>query len=439
MRTENALKFTIDTILEIALGYKIEFSVVEFSERNIEIKVKNKNINFNICGTENFKKLLMGDLELSDISAFDDYYKIPILKIGKENILYHTENEKIIFNFDILSLSFILLSGLDELVSAERDEHDRFLYKNSIAKKYNTIKIPLVDEYAMLLRTILKKECPDIEIQPRQFSITPTHDIDDIYRFTGTVKSVKSILSQLLRSKNIKEVIIAVKFFFQSRSDQRKDPYFKGIETLLKDSEANGLKSIFFFMGANPSAFDAGQNIHDRNLKAILKQIQDANMITGVHPGFYTYKDRNVLKMEIERVKEAIGHPIVHSRQHYLRFDRQQTFDNLQAEGVEIDYTMGFAEEEGFKCGTSHEFHPYDFKNDMPYKIKEKPLIAMDVTLSSYKSYSVAEAKQSLYLLSQRIRRTGGDFIILWHNAYVYREIEFYKNVYLEFLNKNRK
>lgn len=438
MRTENALKYTIDTILEIALGYKIEFSIVEFSERNIEIKLKNKKINFSICGTENFKKLLMGDLKLSDISAFDDYYRIPILKIGKENIFYHAENENITVNFDILSLSFILLSGLDELVSAERDEHDRFLYRNSIANKYNIIKIPLVDEYAMLLRGILKKECPDIEIKPRQFSITPTHDIDDIYRFTRPVKSIKSILSQLLRSKNIKEVIIAVKFFFLSLSDQRKDPYFKGIETLLKDSEANGLKSIFFFMGANPSAFDAGHNIHDKNLKAVLKQIQDANMIAGIHPGFYTYKDRNVLKMEIERVKEAIGHSVVHSRQHYLRFNRQQTFDNLQAEGVEIDYTMGFAEEEGFKCGTSYEFHPYDFKNDMPYKIKEKPLIAMDVTLSSYKNYSVEQAKQSLDLLSQRIRRTGGNFIILWHNAYVYREIKFYKNVYLEFLNKNR-
>ncbi|WET00144.1 polysaccharide deacetylase family protein [Chryseobacterium arthrosphaerae] len=439
MRTENALKYTIDTILTIALGYKIEFSVIKLSEDNIEIILENKNIIFRICGDEEFQRLLTGNLKLSDIPSFDDHYYIPVFKMRENSTLYNTENGKIIVNFDLLSLSFILLSNLDEFLSEERDQHDRFLYKNSIAEKYNIIKIPLVDEYAMLLRTILNKEYPDIEIKPRQFSITPTHDIDDIYRFVSPVQSVKSILSQLVRSKNIKEVVLAVKFFLQSLSNKCKDPYFKGIETLLKDSEANGLKSIFFFMGAKPSAYDAGHDVCDQNLKMILKKIGESGMVAGIHPGFYTYKDETVLRMELERVRDAVGHPIIHSRQHYLRFDRKQTFDNLQAAGIEIDYTMGFAEEEGFKCGTSHEFHPYDFKNDMPYKIKEKPLIAMDVTLSSYKKYSVSEAKKSLDILSQRIQRIGGDFIILWHNAYIYREVDFYKKVYLKFLNENQK
>lgn len=437
MRTENALKYTIDTILTVALGYKIDFSVYNYSEKNIEIVFGNKRINFLICGSDDFQKLLAGKLKLSSISAFDDYSKIPVIKINGEENLYQRTVENVTINFDLLSLPFILLSNLDEYLSEERDEHDRFLYENSISKKYDLIKIPLTDEYAMLLRTIVQKEFGNIEIRPRKFSITPTHDIDDIYRFTGPFKAVKSILAQLVRTRNIGEVWLAFKFLIQCLSDKRKDPYFKGIEKLLKDSEANDLKSIFFFMAANPSAFDSGYDIYDNNLKEIFTKIDASGMTLGIHPGFYTFRDVDVLSEEIGRVAEAAEEKITNSRQHYLRFDRRKTFKNLEQAGIQTDYTMGFAEEEGFKCGTSHEFHPYDFSNDKPFKIKEKPLIAMDVSLSMYKKYSVSEANQALQILCERIKRTGGDFIILWHNAYVYREVEFYNKVYLEFLKKN--
>ncbi|KFF24550.1 polysaccharide deacetylase family protein [Chryseobacterium vrystaatense] len=437
MRTENALKYTIDTILTIALGYKIDFSVSHYSEKNIEIVCRDKKINFLICRTDGFQELLEGKLKLSSVSAFDEYSQIPVIKINEEENLYKRDEEKIIVNFDLLSLPFILLSSLDEYLSEDKDEYDRFLYTNSISKKYDLIKTALVDEYAMLIRTVIQKEYPDIEIRPRKFSVTPTHDIDDIYRFTGPFKAMKSIIGQLVNTWNFKEVFSAFIFFLQSLSDKRRDPYFKGTEKLLKDSEVNGLKSVFFFMAANPSAFDSGYDIYDENLKEVFKKIDASGMTSGIHPGFYTFRDVDVLNEQVGRVAGATEKKITNSRQHYLRFDRRKTFDNLEKAGIHTDYTMGFAEEEGFKCGTSHEFHPYDLSNDRPYKIKEKPLIAMDVTMSMYKKYSVSEARQVLETLCERVKRTGGDFIILWHNAYVYREMEFYNKVYLEFLKKN--
>ncbi|KXH85469.1 polysaccharide deacetylase family protein [Chryseobacterium kwangjuense] len=437
MRTENALKYTIDTILTVALGYKIDCDVYNYSEKNIEIVLENENINFLICETDDFQELLEGKLSLSSVSAFDNYSKIPVVKMNGEENLYKRSESKITINFDLLSLPFILLSGLDEYLSEERDEYDRFPYENSICKKYDLAKLPLTDEYAMLLRKIIQVECPDIDIRPRSFTITPTHDIDDIYRFTGPFKAVKSILGQLVNTGNIREVLLAFRFLIQCFSDKRKDPYFKGIEKLLEDSRANGLKSVFFFMAGNSSAFDSGYDIYDENLKEVFRKIDASGMTSGIHPGFYTFRDIDVLNEQIRRVAGATEKRITHSRQHYLRFDRRKTFENLEEAGIQTDYTMGFAEEEGFKCGTSHEFHPYDLKNDRPYKIKEKPLIAMDVTLSMYKKYSVSDANKILETLSERIKRTGGDFIILWHNAYVYREVEFYNKVYLEFLKKN--
>jgi hypothetical protein len=436
MRTKNALQYTIDTILTIALGYRIDFSVHEYSRDCIKILINEHIISFNICSSDAFDALLQGNLDLTYINAFDDTYQIPALQIHEKDRFYDRFDNELIINFDILSLPFILLSNLDEYISEKKGEFERFDYKHSISKKYNIVRIPLVDEYAFLLRKMLIDNTK-ISIRPRKSQIIPTHDIDDIYRFTSFSKSIKSILSQFYRTRNIKETFLALRFFIKSFSDKKKDPYFKGIERLLEDSDRLHLKSVFFFMAAEKSLFDSGYDIHDKNLKEIFNKIDKSGMLLGLHPGFYTFRDKNLLQKQIKNLESSTNTSIVLSRQHYLRFDRKETFDNLQDSGIETDYTMGFAEEEGFKCGTAHEFHPYNFEKDEPYKIKEKPLITMDVTLTGYKKYSLLEAEKSLKELHTRIKRTEGDFVILWHNAYVYREVGFYENVYLEFLKKN--
>lgn len=437
MRTQNALKYTINTILTISLGYTVEFSVVEFSQTNIKISIGENIINFNICNLEVFNILLSGNLTLSYIDTFDNTYQIPVVRINDHNNqFYNNVNDEILVNFDILSLPFILLSNLDEFVSEKKGEFERFDYQYSISKTYDIIKIPLVDEYAFLLREILQENTA-IKIKPKKSKIIPTHDIDDIYRFTGVLKSIKSILSQLYRTRNFSETFLALSFFIKSFSNKKEDPYFKGIKRLLDDSEKYNLKSIFFFMSAEKSSFDSGYDINDKNLKEVFEIIKDRKMYLGVHPGFYTFRDINILQKQIKHLENSIQEDISLSRQHYLRFDRKQTFKNLQESNITIDYTMGFAEEEGFRSGTAHEYYPYNFDKDEPYKIKEKPLIAMDVTLSSYKKYSIDKAQKMLDILYKRVKRTEGDFVILWHNAYVYREVDYYEKVYLNFLKKS--
>ena len=54
--------------------------------------------------------------------------------------------------YDILTPSFVLLSRYEEFQSKRQDAHGRYPYNCSLAEKYDMVEIPLVDEYALLLR-----------------------------------------------------------------------------------------------------------------------------------------------------------------------------------------------------------------------------------------------------------------------------------------------
>ena len=78
---------------------------------------------------------------------------------------------------------------------------------------------------------------------------------------------------------------------------------------------------------------------------------------------------------------------------------------------------MGFSEEPGFRCGTSHPFEVFDFLQQETIGLVEYPLIAMDVSLALYKKYKPAEGSSVLQNLKEQVELHGGVFTLLWHNS----------------------
>ena len=78
---------------------------------------------------------------------------------------------------------------------------------------------------------------------------------------------------------------------------------------------------------------------------------------------------------------------------------------------------MGFADREGFRCGTSHPFRPFDVEQDREIDVLEVPLIAMDATLRHYRKLTPEATRTRLLELAGACRRVGGTFTLLWHNS----------------------
>jgi hypothetical protein len=379
---------------------------------------------------------MQGKATLSKIDTADGAGFIPVDLM--DNLPFaETKGDELHINADIISLSFIMLSRYEEKMIDERDSLGRFESKNSIAVKYNFIDYPVVDEYALILRKYLQIFFPDQHFTIPRCKIIPTHDIDEIRRFTGLKKTIRTILGDIIFYKNLPMFFKSIGQYLGSVNNSDKDPYIDAIRELVKVSGKHHLKSEFYFMGAEPGQFDCGYDIAAPYLSDILSNINRHGMTIGYHGGFETCDNSDLFSKEKERIETVVGHKIANVRQHYLRFDIHLTFRMMELCGMKYDSTLGYADREGFRCGTCFEYHPYDFENDKPYNsIKERPLIVMDVTLSDYRKHTMNEAYRQMVKLYSRCKVVGGNFVILWHNNSVVREAKWFEKVYCRFLEE---
>jgi hypothetical protein len=440
MFTVNAIYYAVKHLFMVACPSLIpKISILVNDDKMLAtVSIDDKKIIFTLSSPEEMENLLFRTAVLEKVNTADGKYTIPVmLKKGLPFAVLNDNELKI--HADIISLSFIMLSRYEETVICERDKYDRFESKNSIAVKYGFIDFPIVDEYALILKQYLILLFPHENFAVSKSKIIPTHDIDEVRRFAGIKKSLRTLLGDVYVYKN---PLLFFKSFLQCLSSiyyPAKDPYIKSIYTLVNISLKYNLTSEFYFMGAQQSQLNSGYNIEAVSVRNAMSYVRKNGMIVGFHGGFETYKNKFLYKQEKERIASAVGSEVTSGRQHYLRFDIFSTFAVLEDAGLLCDSTLGFADREGFRCGTSYAYHPYDLKNDMEFKITERPLIVMDATLFEYRQYTANEAYKQMVKLYERCKTVGGNFTILWHNTTANRRQTKFKRVYMKFLNNQIK
>jgi hypothetical protein len=223
--------------------------------------------------------------------------------------------------------------------------------------------------------------------------------------------------------------------YMDSYDNAANDPLMKAINELMHVSKEHGHSSEFYFMGAREGKYNTGYDVMEAAVQASMRMITENKMIVGFHGGYDTYNNVELLQMEKKRVEKALDGQVNIGRQHYLRFDITATYDVYRQAGMKYDSSLGYAEREGFRCGTCYEFHPWDFVNDCEIDLIERPLIVMDGTLSGYRGLSTEAAYDSIVRINSRCKAVGGNLIILWHNTSLDREwADYYHEVYLRFL-----
>ena len=180
-------------------------------------------------------------------------------------------------------------------------------------------------------------------------------------------------------------------------------------------SRTRGIDLTWFFLLSNRT-FE-NNNIHhtSKGYRKLIKTLaRDHNV--GIHPGYDTWKDEYLLNQEINRLSEIISRPVIHSRQHYLRFSIPDTYKKLVENGIRQEYSMGYADAPGFRAGTSMPFAWFDMSKNKVTELIIHPFCAMDVTFSRYQKASLNETLSMLKELMVQIQQTNGIFHMLWHN-----------------------
>lgn len=441
MLTDNALHYTLSHLLKVAMPSReaIPFSVAR-DEHSVTVCIReHMTVSFALLSDQEVAKLLQGNATLTHLPCADGKAGVPVFQPSSCKLaqLIVNGNGELEIPFDLITPSFLLLSRKEE-EGYPRDTHGRFRYQDSLAKHYDFIHIPLVDEYAMLLRQwIMELLKADLDIIPRQHQFIPTHDIDLLYRFQSPWQAFKSIAGRdLLLEHSWKATVQSVREYRQWRSDSRQDPYITAILELIRQSEAQHLSSVFFFKAQHSGEPDSTYDIQDPNVRYCIERIQEADMKVGLHGSYRSYDNSELFAVEKARLEKIAGALITNSRQHYLRFG-PNTLDVWQKAGITDDYTLCYAEQPGFRCGTCHPYPLYDLTHDCATDIIEHPLIVMDGSLLDYLHANIDESNDIINRLRARCEAVEGDFILLWHNHLLSRNyLTTYHQIYLHQLNK---
>jgi hypothetical protein len=322
-----------------------------------------------------------------------------------------------------------MLSRWGEYVNTKRDTYNSFPADESIAYKYNFLDRAVVNEYAQILWRMLPRLGINQQCRPQHQQFFLTHDVDTLYFWSGPKQLLRLMAGDLLRRRNIKLALERAAEYYLVVRKKIKDPY-DTFEWLMDKSEAIGVKSRFYFMSGGVTDYDNQYSINDPIALELIEKIKQRGHIIGIHPSYNAYNDFNQLKEEKKRLEEIVKQPITEGREHYLRFEVPTTWQIWEDNGLELDSTCGYAEKEGFRCGTGEAFSVFNILSRKQLRLKERPLIVMEDSFATAQPHITPE--QMLEKVKTLIERTGrGTFTLLWHNSnFATQKWEKYRGLY---------
>ena len=336
--------------------------------------------------------------------------EIKILKWDNIPCFFST-NLKSTIPFDIFAASFYLISRYEEYLPHVKDVHGRYTAEQSIAFKQGFLEKPVIDIWAYKFLEILKERFPEYSYQKRSYNFISTIDIDNAfaYKYKSLIRSVGGFMNDLVKFK-----IFDVWNRFAVVFNIKNDP-FDTFDKILRLKKEYKVKTIFFFLIGDYTTFDTNVSASKNSFRLLIKEMVDY-AIVGLHPSYFSMQNTSILKKEKERLESITNMPTKRSRQHYLRFNLPETYQNLIDLEIEEDYSMGYASNVGFRASTCTPFYFYDLDFEIQTPLKVFPFALMDTTLNDYMKLTPRQSLGRIRDLKNEVKAVNGTFITLFHN-----------------------
>ncbi len=326
-------------------------------------------------------------------------------------LLFPAQSAQSLLTYDIFALCFLFLSRYEEYLPYVPDAHGRFSALNSLAHQNNYLHLPLIHILTADFIQKLNYLYPQLEYKKPAYQFLPSYDIDYMRAFEG-----KGVLRQTgALFKNLFTAhwqLLALQL--ATLLKLKPDPYdtFAYLDNLHKKYNT---QPYYFFLTAQWHTYDKNTPTHSPIFAQTVQQIAAAYPI-GLHPSYQSNQRINLLATEKNKLAELSQTAIIASRQHFLKLHLPATYQNLLANGIQKDFSMGYADACGFRAATNLPFRWYDLSQNTVTNLEIQPLLLMDVTLRDYLKLSPSQALQLCADYLQTVRRYGGNLSVLFHN-----------------------
>ncbi len=437
--------------------YATELLLKEFLGLNFEI-VCSKNRHY-ILELENGARLIVEDHFFSKFPSDKSYLdskNIPLkVQFQSKNVnpfipenglpiifghdkMYVSATE-IVCGVDIFASAFFMLTRWEEYACKERDHLGRFPAKASLAGRAGFLHRPVVNEFVEMLWNMLRHLGIQQERVKRSFQLLLTHDVDYPLLWTSFPFFLKKLGGDILKRRSLKEAAFSINSFVSTKTGKEKDPY-DTFDFLMQVAENANFPAHFFFMAGGKSRLDPKYDIGQDFVKKLMAEMYKRGHRIGFHPSFDTFDDETLFQREKLRLEEVSPQAITCGRQHFLRFSVPETWRIWADSGMEWDSTLGYPEQEGFRCGVCYPFPVFDILERKELKLLEIPLTAMDTTYAVYKKVTPAVMEDDLMELFKTVKKYSGTFVLLWHNSsFGVPAYQAYTQVYERFLKSAAK
>lgn len=404
-------------------------------------------------------KLVIKPSRFFDADFYGNDVSMPILPLpllksptGNLGVLFGEPNiEKtgntLVIHADFIASAYFLISRYEEMICPNvRDQHGRFIGKESVAYRANFLYRPIVDEYGKILRHYAREAGLNVEEPPAKMAhIYLTTDVDKLAHYRNPKSTAKAAAMFFIRPK---KALTAIKTYFGSVAS---DPWYTfpwlfKLGNDLKRSLASTKVTQIAFIKAGGGVLSEDQPLQqaeNKDFKTLFELCKKENVTIGLHPSYQAGIEPKLVLSEKEKLEQAFGQSITFTRNHYLCNREPKDFNALIEAGFTDDFTMGYADVAGFRLGTCRAVRWIDPKAQKLTSLTLHPLAIMDNTLndSRYMNLNLQEAYRYSTRLLEQIKQHHGEATLLWHNLSVEKEnVLYHRKLYgkiMDYLKSN--
>lgn len=319
---------------------------------------------------------------------------------------------------DLIASTYFMITRYEEMVRRHvRDEHGRFLGKESLPYRAGFLHRPIVDEYRRLIRRWLRQsrlQVPDIEQKIAHIYLT--HDVDAPFLY----RSWKGMLRSFRQGRGVTSSIRG-KFGLLEN-----DPYYTFPWIFQQNSKLQNTlgqqycETLLFIRSGGKTRQDKPHyRLDGGDMQQLIKEAVNHQVKIGLHASYQSGINPAFLLDEKKKLEKHTGRNICYNRHHYLSLREPEDTDLLEAIGITDDFTMGYADVAGFRLGTSY---PVRWINPITRRLSPlrlHPLVIMDCSLSEnkYMGLDYNEAGTYCSRLISQVKSVGGELVLLWHNT----------------------
>jgi hypothetical protein len=376
------------------------------------------------------------DFEISSLPV------VPLQLIDGTPLLFGSpkiehENGRLVVHADIIASSFFLLARYEEILKPGcRDQHGRFLAKDSIIFQQGYGNRPLVDEYGALLRKWLREMGVAVPPEQKGFSkIYLTHDVDNPFRFERFGAVCKQYIRNTIHYNYSKSPL-------RKFMDECSDEYFTFPAIINYDRECKKrlshipVESIYFLISAGSVLNRKYYNFTSRKNRRLIKVLDESGAILGYHVSYEAGVEPGKIATEITRLKKNLGQYSGFSRHHYLQWREPEDVVCMGQAGITDDFTLSYADAAGFRVGTCCPYRFINPRTRTMTNVMIHPLEIMECTLerAAYMHLKYDDAFEYCRELINQVHTHNGELVLLWHNT-EFLGLNYQEKLYVHVLN----